>query len=106
MAAGNGRAMEPEHEAHLTRICEAVVGALQKKYPEGQLEHGGRLWEKPGMLAHAIDEATDQNVYLHTLREQLQSCVDLLTLADADGDWRIVDMARRRLADMIAPSKT
>lgn len=62
--------MEPDHEAHLARVKAAFVADLDTKYRAGQDEHGGRLWEKPGMLAHAIAEIIDLVVYLYTEREQ------------------------------------
>lgn len=64
--------MTAEHEAHLQRLKEQFTKDLDAKYRAGQEEHGGELWEKRGMLAHAIEEAIDQVVYLYTLREQLE----------------------------------
>jgi hypothetical protein len=48
-----------------------VAEAIQSKYLRGQQEHGGRIWEKAGMLGHVEAEARDSMVYLHVLREQL-----------------------------------
>jgi hypothetical protein len=62
--------MEPEQEAHLARIKARVVGDIDAKYRAGQLEHGGNLWEKPGMLECAYAETIDQAVYLLTAMEQ------------------------------------
>lgn len=62
--------MSPEHEAHLQRILDRFTADARTKYEAGQQEHGGRLWEKSGMLDHAIEEAIDLVVYLFTLREQ------------------------------------
>jgi hypothetical protein len=62
----------PDHESHLRRLKEQFTLDLDAKYRAGQQEHGGNIWEKRGMLAHAIEEAIDQVVYLYTLREQLQ----------------------------------
>ena len=64
--------MTPENEAHLRRIQTEFAADLNAKYRAGQEEHGGNLWEKRGMLTHAIEEAIDQVVYLYTLREQLR----------------------------------
>lgn len=60
----------PEHHKQviLTRFEEWMV----RKYDNGQQEHGGRLWEKPGMLENAIDEAIDLVVYLFTLQDQIE----------------------------------
>lgn len=56
---------------HLTRVLDAQDALTQKKYRAGQIEHGGNCWQKPGMLAHALDECADLPVYLWTLKEQL-----------------------------------
>lgn len=62
--------MDAEHEAHAERILTKFNADLRAKYEAGQIEHGGNLWEKPGMLEHAIEEAIDMVVYLYTLKEQ------------------------------------
>ena len=63
--------MSPEHEAHCERIVNQFSDDFRKKYQKGQAEHGGRIWTKPGMLDHAIEEAIDLVCYLYTLRDQL-----------------------------------
>lgn len=62
--------MDAEHAAHLERIRANFTKDLAVKYETGQIEHGGNLWDKPGMLEHAIEEAIDMVVYLYTLKEQ------------------------------------
>ena len=62
--------MDPAHEAHIGRILAQFSADAHAKYALGQQEHGGSLWEKPGMIEHAIEEAIDLVVYLYTLREQ------------------------------------
>ena len=64
--------MTPEHETHLAHLKAEFTADLDAKYRAGQVEHGGNIWEKKGMLAHAIEEAIDLVVYLYTLRDQLQ----------------------------------
>ena len=64
------RAVDTLHEAHVKRILDQFNKDLHAKYEAGQEEHGGNLWEKNGMLAHAIAEAIDLVVYLYTLQEQ------------------------------------
>lgn len=68
--------MDQAHEAHLRRILDAFGADARAKYAAGQREHGGNLWEKPGMLEHAIEEAIDLVVYLFTLREQIERGVE------------------------------
>lgn len=62
--------MDAEHQAHAARILAKFNADLLAKYEAGQAEHGGNLWEKKGMLEHAIEEAIDMVVYLYTLKEQ------------------------------------
>lgn len=62
--------MDAPHEAHLGRILDQLTADVRAKYEAGQVEHGGNLWEKPGMLEQAIAEVLDLAVYLYTLREQ------------------------------------
>lgn len=64
--------MTKGQRAHVQRVLDAHTGLIARKYRAGQKEHGGNCWEKPGMLAHAMDEAADLPVYLHTLQEQLE----------------------------------
>ena len=63
--------MEWKCEEHLQTIKHEFTSELDAKYRAGQKEHGGRMWEKAGMIDHAIEEAIDQVVYLYTLRAQL-----------------------------------
>ncbi len=58
--------MTPDQEAHLARIKSEVMADLDAKYRGGEAEHGGNLWEKPGMLERAYEEALDLCIYLRT----------------------------------------
>lgn len=62
--------MDAAHTAHLARILDNFSADARAKYEAGQQEHGGNLWEKPGMIENAIAEAIDQVIYLYTLKEQ------------------------------------
>jgi hypothetical protein len=79
--------MRTEDWDHVERVIDAHATLTRKKYVAGRDEHGGNCWEKPGMLQHALDEAADLPVYLHTAKEQIHelaadlraghlSCVD------------------------------
>lgn len=57
---------------HAKDLGEEVKQRLVKKYLMGQMEHGGRLWKKKGLIDMAIEEAIDQAVYLLTLKQQLE----------------------------------
>lgn len=63
-------AMTPDQEKHLQRIKDKFLAEVDKKYRNGQREHGGNLWLKPGMLDMALEEVIDLAVYLYTLKEQ------------------------------------
>lgn len=65
--------MNGPHQAHLGRVVERASKAIGQKYEAGQVEHGGELWQKAGMLSHVEAETWDQVVYLCTLREQLEA---------------------------------
>ena len=66
----SGFFMTKKQTQHLKRIQNSFVKEVGKKYLKGQQEHGGNLFEKPGMLDMAIEEVLDLAVYLYTLREQ------------------------------------
>lgn len=74
--------MTEAQEQHLKRVLAEVSADLDAKYRAGQEHHGGNLWEKPGMLEHAIEEALDQIVYLYVLRDQRDRN---LTITGRDG---------------------
>lgn len=76
---------------HISRVLAQHNTLTAGKYRDGQAEHGGNCWEKPGMLAHALDEAADLPVYLWSLREQL-----LAIAADCDTQGEHVTAARIR----------
>ena len=65
--------MTTEQDAHLARITARLTADLRAKYEAGQQEHGGNLWEKPGMLEQAYAEVLDLATYLLTLMEQRDS---------------------------------
>jgi hypothetical protein len=80
--------MTPDRERHLAAILESATGLIDKKYRAGQAEHGGSLWEKPGMLQHAMCEMADMFPYLVTLEGQGSALVlamrsGTITLQDA-----------------------
>ncbi len=70
-------------EDHVEQVVKETAAEVRAKYAKGQAEHGGRLWQKRGMLTHAIEEADDQAVYLRTLRHQIPAMAH--TLADLAG---------------------
>lgn len=64
--------MTDAQEAHLQRIKDKFTAAVDEKYRKGQVEHGGNLWNKAGVIDYAIEEALDMVVYLYTLKEQIE----------------------------------
>jgi hypothetical protein len=63
----------PEQEDYLAHLKKEIMSDLDAKFRAGQIEHGGNIWEKPGMLEHAIEEVLDMAVYLYVLRDQLMA---------------------------------
>ena len=65
--------MTPEQEAHLKLIKSNFSTKVDKKYREGQKEHGGDLWDKTvlDLIDECISEVIDAIVYLETMRERL-----------------------------------
>lgn len=77
--------MNPQEHAEF--IGELAKQKLIRKYMRGQAEHGGRLWEKKGLIDMAIEEAIDQVVYLLTLKDQLDAAgVELGVLDESQSD--------------------
>ena len=87
-------ALTTEQVSHLERVIGQHDALTVAKFCNGQREHGGDLHRKPGMLAHALDEAADLPVYLWTLREQL---VGIASDAEARGEHETATAIRRLL---------
>ena len=69
-----------KHELHLTTLQVAAVESMEKKYKRGVEENQGtKLWEMPTarLVEEAIAEATDQMVYLLSLRQQMHIVMEL-----------------------------
>ena len=58
---------------HANELAKDAAKRILMKYRAGQLEHGGQLWTKPGIIDMAIEEAIDQVIYLLTLKQQLKN---------------------------------
>ena len=88
--------LDQEQQAHLDRVTHWQRDLLWIKYVRGQREHGGRLWEKPGMMAQALEESTDLIVYLLTLRGQLGHLAEQLKAEGlTDAANRVLRMLRQ-----------
>lgn len=61
--------MQPEHEAHLQRLLAWVSASVDRKYRRGQAEHGGKLWEAPGLLKELHAETFDLLAYGQAVEE-------------------------------------
>lgn len=79
-------------ESHVAEIAAVFDSDVTKKYQAGQVEHGGRLWEKP-VLGFMAEEVIDQWTYFHTANEQAQLVTALLREAFEEGDWSKVKQA-------------
>lgn len=80
--------MTHENAAHRDRIIARFSREFAAKYDKGQKEHGGNMWEKPGMLAHAIEEMLDLAAYLYTLDEQIAPGASLPPVCYIAGPFR------------------
>jgi hypothetical protein len=65
--------MTADRERHLAAVLDSAHALIDQKFRAGQVQHGGNIWEKPGMLQHAIEEVADQTVYLFTLEGQMSA---------------------------------
>jgi hypothetical protein len=74
--------MYTSNEHHKQAILSVFEHEFVSKYDKGAIEHGGRIWEKPGMLEEAINEAIDLVVYLFTLRDQINALKAKYDLTD------------------------
>lgn len=73
--------MTEDHEEHLQTIKDRFFADVDNKYRAGQVEHGGKLWEKKKLITMAIEEAVDILVYLYTLEDQLDELSDALNVS-------------------------
>ena len=64
--------MTPSHYEHLDDILAELEERVTEKQENGQVEHGGKLWKKPGLLDEALNEVIDLAVYLITLKQQIE----------------------------------
>jgi hypothetical protein len=63
--------LDPDKQAHLKSMQDAFLALSTTKYVNGQIEHGGKMWEKSGMLENAKEEVIDLWHYLCTLEQQI-----------------------------------
>lgn len=66
--------MTSEQKDHMLNVLTHVVVNGEKKYVQGQKEHGGDMWLKPGMFSELEQELLDFIFYSATVREQLEAC--------------------------------
>lgn len=78
------RRISSSPSAHARALARRASAHLRERYAAGQREHGGWLWAKAGVLAHATDEAIDLVVYLATLRAQLAAIADALRRGEVE----------------------
>lgn len=65
--------MTPKRVEHMEDVAQRIVDEIREKYPLGQAEHGGNLWEQPGALTALRQELIDFIVYLDVVEQQLQA---------------------------------
>lgn len=62
--------MSSAHEEHLALIKAQFLRDVDRKYRAGAKQHGGKLWEKAGLIEMAMEECVDQYTFLMTLKQQ------------------------------------
>jgi len=64
--------MTPEQKESLGNALQRFQVMADKKYKEGQAEHGGNLWEKDCLLDEIEKEIIDQWFYIQAVKQKLQ----------------------------------
>lgn len=73
-------AMNIEQEDHLLEIKQGFIELVDKKYRNGQKEHGGNLWDRD-VVKDAECEAIDLVTYILTANAKQVKAVNLLVSA-------------------------
>ena len=79
--------MTPDQTMHMRGAVRDFSERALEKYPKGQAEHKGNLWERNNLLEDAQEEVVDQMFYLDSLKvkqarlvkELYQLSIDLLS---------------------------
>jgi hypothetical protein len=66
--------MSDDQEAHLAQVINMLIRDINIKYADGQLRHGGNLYDKPN-LPMLLEEVQDMAVYAYTLRSQIEKAI-------------------------------
>lgn len=75
-----------EQVRHSREVVRNMGIAVSAKYAAGQIEHGGKLWEKP-LLGEINAEVTDLVVYVRTfLDRQLPAIRSMIERARTEPD--------------------
>jgi len=64
--------LNSEHWGHLNDIVIWFGRVFSSKYQKGQSEHGGRMWEKPGIGTCLEQEVIDLVCYHKTMKDQMK----------------------------------
>jgi len=77
--------MTHEQERHLASIKNRFSLLVDKKYRQGQTEHGGNMWEHGPLWAidQAIEECLDQFTYLCDARDGIVELLEAKSKAAA-----------------------
>jgi len=76
--------MDAAKQRHLDQNVARISKLQIDKYKKGQIEHGGQMWKKTGMLHAAMEEVADLANYLPTIELQLARAVRLIKAGDTD----------------------
>ena len=72
--------MNQRQEDHLSRVTTLTTANLAAKYRKGAEEHNGDLLDMPllDLCDETINECTDQNIYLISMRDKIQQLENLV----------------------------
>lgn len=90
--------MDTKQTQHAIACLNLFVDEGMKKYAKGQVEHGGNMWEKPGMLHNSYMELIDMLFYISSVGTQIQMARDFL-------EYKQVDQAKKILDGLLAETK-
>ncbi len=83
--------MNKEQTLHAASCLDLFNEEAALKYSMGQKEHGGNMWEKPGMLRNAYMECIDFMFYTSVIGQQVDAAKEALENGDMMTCWEILE---------------
>lgn len=73
--------MTPAQQQSMQHALVSFVEQAEKKYRDGQAEHGGNLWERDNLLKDVNQEIIDQMFYTKAIEQKVGSVIEILNAA-------------------------